>query len=112
MKLTYKKWKRAHKVFRKVVKHYGPSSYFPDPQLILLHEPRFKKIRFGTWDQPNLQKPPEVCINFARCKTWDQVVGTIVHEVWHNHQSPNWVGEKGYEKEARWVVKTDAHLFL
>ena len=105
MRLTYKRWRRAHRVFCRVLNHYG-SHPTTDPELILIYDTNFKKVRWG-WYQDG-----EVGVNFARCKDWEEVVGTIVHEVWHHLQDPKRTDRKRYEKEAKAVAKRDAWMFL
>lgn len=109
MRLTPKRWKRAHKTFARIVAHYGPSVYHqkrPGLQLMLVYETNFKKVNFG-WNLPG-----EVGVNFCRCEKWKEVVGTMIHEVWHHHQHPKRRDKKAYEKEANRVAARDLYRFL
>lgn len=112
MNLTFERLLRAHAVYDRIVEHYGRSPHHDwRPPLYVIHDPRFlwqrkrRKPRFGSYGW-------EIVVNFARCRTWADVVGTLVHEVQHHHQDPERKDTKAYEAEADAVVARDLHLFM
>jgi hypothetical protein len=99
--------------YERILEHYGPSRFRPDarPALEIYHDPRCDCYGWCEWER--------IGINLAACTTPEDVVGTLIHEVWHLHQSPSWHtryargrGPHPYEVECDRVAERDLHLFM
>jgi hypothetical protein len=99
--------------YERILDHYGPSRFRSDarPDLELHYDPDDACYGWCEWDT--------IGVNLALCTTPALIVSTLIHEVWHLHQSPSWYtrycrmgGEHPYEAECDRVAERDLHLFL
>jgi len=114
LNLTHDLWTATHDLYHRVQMHYGPSPWGVDePILVPISDPKFLvdpetgNPAFGSYDAG------ELVVNFARCDSWEDVVGVVVHEYGgHHHQDPERTDVEAYEAEAEAIVARDLHLFL
>jgi hypothetical protein len=103
-------------VYERILDHYGPSPYKNNvrPELVV-YTADDGCYGWCSWD--------EIGLNILYCTTPELIISTLVHEVWHLHQSPTWYtrysnlyGERSdchpYEIEANEVAARDWRLFL
>ena len=95
MHLTTEHWTTANDIYDRITTHYGvPAWHDGDvPELVCFYDP---EDCYGYWDEGR------IWINFGCCETWEDVVGTMIHEWVHAWQ----------ELEADAVAKRDLHLFM
>jgi thymidine kinase len=102
-------------LYNKILLYYGPSPYKKgvSPKLVIYNDKDCDCYGWCEWDR--------IGINMAHCKTTVDIVGTLIHEIWHLHQSPTWYTRHyenydeythPYEIECDNVVKKDMHIFL
>ena len=102
MNLTLDRWNACQDALGEVMDRFGVSGHYGEPPtMVLLHDPSWKWFGYFDWDGT-------IAINFARCRTWKDVVGTLLHEYRHYLQDPEWMDEAAYEADAACFV--DTHL--
>ena len=98
MKLTYDHYEKVQNLFYRIEDHYPDLP--EDIEVYLIHDSDYEA--YG-W-----QAPGEIGINFAVCKNWKDVVGTLIHEYWHFFQ----IHEDWTEEECDAVAARDLEKFL
>jgi len=99
MKLSDGHWDVAHDVLDELIERFGAGPYHDEPpRLRLLWDT--KEPLYGWYD------PGWISVNLAICESWEDVIGTIIHEYCHHLQDPDRTDRKTYEEEAaRFTVK-------
>lgn len=110
MHLTAERWDAAHDLFDEMVDEFGAGRFHDDPpELVLVWDPR-------GWGRGRRRPPPfgsypPVMVNFARCRCWREVVGTMLHEYRHHLQDPEWTDEWAYEADAEAFAEVFLHHY-
>ena len=105
MFLSYELYCEVYELYDRVMDHYGRPIGREDwdPELVIYCDPE---------DGYGWYAYDEIGINVGICENWADIVGTLIHEVWHYQQGPDRDDEDAYEQEAAEVTARDLHLFL
>jgi hypothetical protein len=111
----FMKEEQIKQTYQEILAYYGPSPYKKNvlPKLVVYNDPGCECYGWCEWDA--------IGVNVYNCTTPELIVGTLIHEVWHLHQSPTWytryfqyytVEDHPYELECNAVAERDLHLFI
>ena len=104
MILTVDLWLKIERKYWDIKMFYGCSKYSSwfTPRLIIYSDPE------GDW---GWYRGYDLAVNVADA-SWEEIVGTLIHEYWHYLQDPTDWTYPQYEDEAIAVAENDLYLFL
>jgi hypothetical protein len=107
MHLTPERIELAEGIYEEIIDNYGWSHHHDHaPILRLYYDPRGNPPLYGYYDTETM------CVNFARCRTWRNVVETMIHEYAHHMQDPGRTDTEECEAEAAAIALDGWRLFV